>query len=120
MVRENRLNRTIEDAQADSLSVGQHSSFLISDNMTNPTYAYLVQYSFIRCAQYARLSEEEDVLLFESEGLKFAIQGKNIFQLMRMINLRRLSEICKNQTIRFNSLVIEITGITVEPMKGDD
>lgn len=119
-MRENRLHKTLEEVQTDTISVGSYSSFIVTDNLANPTYAHLVQYNFIRCPQYARLDEEEEVFLFECEGLKYAIQGKNIFQLVRMVNVRRLSEVAKNQTIRFNSTEILITNIIVKPIKLSD
>ena len=71
----------------------------------------------IRCPQFGRLSDDREVFLFESEGLTIAIEGKNIFTLARMINLRRVAEIFNGESLRIHAEDIVIENIQVEPIK---
>lgn len=121
MLRENRLNKTLREAQTESLEMGNYASVLISNSRVNPEYGHLVNYNYIRCPQFARLPSKDDegneVFLFESEGLKFAIQGKNIFTLARMINLRRVAEIYMGETQRFDSEDVLVSNIIIEALE---
>ena len=118
-MRENRLTKTIQEAQSGKQTAGDFSSVLIADSADSPTFGYPVNYSFMRCPQYVRLSDKEDVFLFESEGLKFAIQGENIFQLVRMINMRNIAEVFSGSVIRNEGHNVLIKQILVEEIEND-
>ena len=121
MRRENRLNKTLREAQTESLEMGNYASIFISNSRAKPEYGHLVNYNYIRCPQFARLPNQEDeaseVFLFESEGLKFAIQGANILTLARMINLRRVAEIYMGESQRFDSEEVLVSNIVIEALE---